>query len=77
MTQDSMLHQLRLQMNGALFENKKSHQMIVPNFRCDVMKEKLAGFCLTAALKDGSPFITAFCVKDPPDTIPLLEAINI
>lgn len=74
---NAVLRQLFLQLNGILFRGKKSHEMIVANSPCNVIEVKPTGFILARAFKNGITRLAAFRIKDPPDSILLLQAENV
>ena len=77
MEQDPILRPSYFQIAGTLFRNKKSHQMILLDFLCNVLEVKLTGFCLTHGLENGGIVLTALGVEDPPDAILPVEAVDI
>jgi hypothetical protein len=74
---DSMLRQLRLQMERILFGSKKPYQMIVPDLRGDVLEEELASLVFAPALKNGRAILPSFRVKDTPESFLLFEAEHV
>ena len=74
---DSKVCQLCFQIACLLFRDEKSNEMMVADFLRNVIEVKLAGFCLTARLENGSIIFPAFGVEDLPDSLPPIQAVDI